>query len=73
MSQDLSNLRATRRPMDPNKSRRMLSAFEKADDLFTTCRGCGKVRRGTMQELREECDCGTASNGEAGAPAAPTR
>lgn len=48
--------------MDPLKAVRLRRQFEKADDLFTTCRQCGKVRTGTMEQLKEDCGCVKTGN-----------
>lgn len=37
------------------------SLFETRDDVYTTCRGCGRVRTGTKAELMKGCDCGEKS------------
>lgn len=59
--EQLAGAERKHRPMDPNKAARLRRQFEKADDLHTTCQRCKKQRVGTLEQLKEECDCATTS------------
>lgn len=52
------------RGMDPAKAARLTRMFESADDLYTTCQKCRRTLRGTLEQIKEGCDCGTTGNRE---------
>lgn len=46
---------------EAHKARIYQENFATADDLYTTCQGCQRQRKGTLQQLTNDpCECGHA-------------